>query len=66
MFGSAALVWVLLMGETRVGYFKSKEACMDAFKQAVIVFDSGERPYSKQANSTSFALCVPVETPLPK
>lgn len=39
MFGSAALVWVLLFGDpmTKIGYFKTKAACIDVMRHAIVV-----------------------------
>jgi hypothetical protein len=53
---------VLLLGSQPIGYFKTKDACINAFRQSVIAFADDVRPHVNQANNTTFAVCAPVKT----
>jgi hypothetical protein len=63
MFGGAALVWVLVISGSPavpVGYFKTKEACIDGARNATVVFVDKTAPFQ------GGGYCFPVENPMVK
>jgi hypothetical protein len=59
MFGSAALVWVLVLGDHTLGYFKTKEACIETLRHVVLINTDGTTTERGAAG-----LCISVEHPM--